>query len=176
MERWDLYNMDREKTGRTVARGKALERDEFHLVVHVCLFNNQGEMLIQQRSAGKSTWPNRWDITVGGSALSGETSRDAAARELMEELGIEYDFTNRRPNLTMQFDHGDQGFDDIYCIDFDAEPTTLHLQQDEVQAVKWASKEEILSAIRDGSFVSYHESLIGLLFALRGRWGSVTKE
>ena len=94
MERWDIYNIDRQKTGRTMIRGEKMARDDYHLVAHVCLFNERGEMLIQQRSANKSTWANRWDLTVGGSALSGETSRDAAQRELREELGVEYDFSD----------------------------------------------------------------------------------
>ena len=174
MERWDIYNIDRQKTGRTMIRGEKMARDDYHLVAHVCLFNERGEMLIQQRSANKSTWANRWDLTVGGSALSGETSRDAAQRELREELGVEYDFSDRRPNLTMQFDHGDRGFDDIYLIDFT--PEEFHLQEEEVQAVRWAGREEILAAIRDGSFAPYQEDLIGLLFALRGHWSSATEE
>jgi len=142
-------------------------------VAHVCLFNERGEMLIQQRSANKSTWANRWDLTVGGSALSGEASRDAAQRELREELDVEYDFSDCRPNLTMQFDHDDRGFDDIYLIDFT--PEQFCLQPEEVQAVRWASRDEILEAIRDGSFAPYHEDLIRLLFALRGRWSSATE-
>ena len=173
MERWDICNIDRQKTGRTMVRGEKMAKDDYHLVAHVCLFNEQGEMLIQQRSANKSTWANRWDLTVGGSALSGETSRDAAARELKEELGVEYDFSCCRPNLTMQFDHGDRGFDDIFLIDFT--PEQFCLQSEEVQAVRWASREEILCAIRDGSFAPYHEELISLLFALRGRWSSATE-
>lgn len=47
MEQWDIYTADREKTGRTWTRGKKLQDGDYHLVVHVCLFNASGEMLIQ---------------------------------------------------------------------------------------------------------------------------------
>lgn len=57
----------------------------YHLVVHVCVFNQKGEMLIQQRQPFKQGWPNLWDVTMGGSALAGETSQQAAMRELKEE-------------------------------------------------------------------------------------------
>lgn len=53
MELWDLYDINRNKIGKTIQRGELLSPGEYHLVVHVCLFNSQGEMLIQQRQPFK---------------------------------------------------------------------------------------------------------------------------
>ena len=101
MEYWDIYDIERNKTNKEVARGEQLNENEYHLVVHACIFNSKGDMLIQQRQSFKDGWPNMWDLTCGGSALKGETSRTAVARELYEELGIE--IKTVRPNLTINF-------------------------------------------------------------------------
>lgn len=84
MEIWDLYDKDRIKTGETMVRGNQFKENTYHLVVHVCIFNLEGKMLIQQRQPFKDGWPNMWDITVGGSAVSGDTSQLAADREVYE--------------------------------------------------------------------------------------------
>ena len=62
MELWDVYNSDRTKSGKTMVRGEKAEKDAYRLVVHACIFNTKGEMLIQQRQPFKSGWSNMWDI------------------------------------------------------------------------------------------------------------------
>lgn len=169
MELWDLYDHDRLPTGETHERGTPLPQGRYHMVVHVVIFNTKGEMLIQQRQPFKSGWPNLWDVTVGGSAIAGDTSRSAAQRETLEEIGLHIDLSIEQPKLTLPFDCG---FDDIYTLVMDVDLTTLHLQESEVQAVKWASEEEILAMLADGRFIPYHRAFIQLLFALRNSRGA----
>lgn len=168
MELWDLYDRDRIPTGETHERGKPLPEGRYHMVVHVVIFNARGEMLIQQRQPFKEGWPNLWDVTVGGSAIAGDTSRTAAEREALEELGLALDLSREQPRLTVPFD---VGFDDIYTLVMDVDLTQLHLQESEVQAVRWASEEEILAMLGDGRFIPYHRAFIQLLFALRDSRG-----
>lgn len=170
MEKWDLYDYHRNKIGKQIMRGDAMAVNELHLVVHVCIFNSNGEMLIQQRQPFKQGWSNLWDITCGGSAVAGDTSQQAAARELFEELGIHYDFENIRPQLTINFE---RGFDDYYLIEYDVDLSTLTLQSEEVQAVKWASQEEIFKLIEDGVFIPYYKGIINFLFEGRRQYGSI---
>ena len=169
MELWDLYTYDRQRTGHTMLRGGDQPEGLFRLVVHVCIFNGNGEMLLQQRQLFKKGWPNLWDITVGGSALSGEDSRTAARRELYEELGLRISFENLCLSLTVHFDGG---FDDIYLIEKDVGLSDIQLQPEEVQAVRWCSQQEILKMIEDGEFIPYHKRLIELLFAMRDQRGA----
>lgn len=82
MELWDLYDINRSKTNRTWVRGKELEPGDFHLVIHICVFNSNGEMLIQQRQSFKEGWPNLWDLTAGGSAITGDTSQILCAKRI----------------------------------------------------------------------------------------------
>lgn len=172
MEIWDLYTKDRIKTEETMVRGEKITKGFYRLVVHVCIFNSRGEMLIQQRQPFKSSWSNMWDITVGGSAISGDTSQSAAEREVYEEIGYKLSLDGIRPALTINFE---DGFDDMYLIKKDIEISDLYLQYEEVKAVKWASKEEILKMIDEEIFIPYHKSLIELLFFMKDTKGTHTR-
>ena len=163
MEKWDLYTLDRVKTNRVITRGDDIPKNLYHLVVHVCIFNAKNQMLIQQRQSFKEGWPNMWDLTVGGSAMIGENSRQAATREVAEELGLKIDFENIPPVITKYFS---EGFDDIYILEKEIDISNLILQYEEVQAVKWVSFEEILDMIRLKKFIPYDESFIQFLFHL----------
>ena len=118
MELWDLYDLDRNVTGKTHVRGEPIPDGYYRLVVHICIFNSEGKMLIQHRTPTKRAYPNVWDLSAGGAAILGDDSHTAASRELYEELGIRYDFTRVRPVLTTCFDNG---FNDVYCINLDVE-------------------------------------------------------
>ena len=47
---------------------------------------------------------------------------------------------------------------------------------EEVQAAKWADKEEIYSLIDSGAFISYYKSYIDMLFNYRTNRGNIVKE
>lgn len=151
-EYWDIYDENRIPTGKKHRRGDPMKPGEYHLDVHVCVFNSKGQLLIQQRQPFKRGWPNLWDLTVGGSALSGETSRMAAQREIREELGLEIDFTALRPHMTLHFE---EGFDDYYFVELDVKPEELSLQEEEVKQVRWVEKEEVLRMRDEGIMAPY---------------------
>ena len=164
MEVWDLYDKDRIKTGKTMYRGDAVPDGFYRMVVHIAIFNSDGRMLIQQRQPFKSGWSGMWDITVGGSAVAGENGSEAAHRELFEEIGIDIDFSDKRPNFTLHFNGG---FDDVYLVKHDVDISRVKLQQSEVASVKFATKEEIYSMIDNGEFIPYHKSMIDMMFFLK---------
>ena len=166
----DLYTVDRERTGMTAVRGEDLPEGKYRMVVHVCIFNDKGELLIQKRADGIVRWPGLWDVSVGGGASAGDDSRTAAQRETAEELGLQIDFSTRRPVLTINFS---DGFDDFYTVQCDVSIDDLHLQKEEVAAVKWASREEVEAMIDEGIFIPYQKDLLGYLFFARegrGTW------
>lgn len=160
-EKFDLYDVARQKTGKTIFRGEKLLENTFRLTVHVCIFNSSGKMLIQQRSATKRTNPNVWDITLGGCVQTGETTIQAAERELLEELGLSFDLSNVRPHLTLNFDGG---FDDYFLLTKDVSLSDISFKDHEVQAVKWATEKEILKLIKRKKFIQYHPFLIHTWF------------
>ena len=74
--------------------GEATEADVYakqlhHRIVHVMIFNDRGEMFLQQRSAKKNFCPGHWVTSAGGHVLKGESMMVGANRELKEELGID---------------------------------------------------------------------------------------
>ncbi len=162
-ELWDVYTKDREKTGALHRRGEKMQDGEYHLVVHICIFNSQNQLLIQQRQPFKKGWANMWDVTVGGSALQGESSVQAAEREVFEEIGLQLDLSGLRPDFTINFE---DGFDDYYVLEQEVDLKELHLQKEEVQAVRWASKEEVLKMQEEGTMVPYW--FLDRLFEVRG--------
>lgn len=168
MEILDVYDKDRIKTGEKVVRGSQLKENTYHMVVHVCIFNLEGKMLIQQRQPFKKGWSNMWDITVGGSAISGDCSQSAAEREVLEEIGYKINLKDKRPSLTINFE---EGFDDIYIVKQDINIDELKLQYEEVKQVMWADKNEIINMIDTGEFIPYYKSFIELLFDMKDCMG-----
>ena len=59
-----------------------------HAVVHLHVFNSQGELYLQKRPEWKDIQPGKWDTAVGGHIDYGETPEQALCREVREELGI----------------------------------------------------------------------------------------
>ena len=145
-------------------RGESVPPDRYRLAIHVCLFNHEGSLLIQQRQPFKRKWSGLWDLSVAGSALCGENSQKAAERETLEELGLKIDLTFCRPALTV---HWDKGFDDVFILTMDIDTKSLKLQEEEVESVRWSSLEEILMMIDSGIFIPYEKSFVELLFRLR---------
>ena len=96
--------------------------------------------------------------------MAGETSRQGAQREVLEELGLSLDFTGVRPVVTVNFDGG---FDDFYGIRRDVSLEELHLQKEEVSAVRWASLQEVLALLEGGQFLGYPAEFLRLLFQMQ---------
>jgi len=163
LEMIDVYDKNRKPLNRTVARGLKHQKGEYHLVIHVCVFNEYGEMLIQRRNPEKKLWPNLWDVSCSGVPIQGETSSDGASRELYEELGINYNFEENHPLLTAYFD---QGISDYYGINVQIDESKIKLKSDEVAEIKWVSLEQIKALQSKNRFVPYVNHFIEVLFQI----------
>ncbi len=161
MELWDIYNKDRQKTGKYHERGKEMNEGDYHLVVHVWIVNNQGQILIQKRQPWKIGCPNMWDCSAAGSAIKGDSSLLAALRETKEELGIDFDINKAKMLFTKTFS---RGFDDVWLVRQNFDIDDLSLQYEEVADAKWASKQQINEMIKAGEFIDY--SYIGKIFEM----------
>ncbi len=62
MEKWDLYNAKREKSGITVCRGEIIPKGLYHLSVSAWIVNQQGQYLLSQRHP-KKQYPLYWKCT-----------------------------------------------------------------------------------------------------------------
>ena len=166
-ERYDVYDLDRQRTGAVRPRGKKHPKDQCQLVVHVCLFNDRGEMLIQRRSLRKKGFPGRGDVSVGGGVLAGETAREAGEREVKEELGIDVKLTGPAA-VTMAFEGG---FDDFFLSHWNGELSDLTLQAEEVMDARWATREEMRQLLAEKKMAPFWPSFLELLFDLNQHMG-----
>ena len=172
MELVDLYDENRVPLGRVAERHAKKAPGEYRMVVHVCIFNGLGQMLIQQRSPEKTIWPELWDVSIGGGVDAGETSRQGAVREVGEELGDDLDLIGLRPAVTVNFEGG---FDDFFVVTRDLDLGDLRLQKEEVSDVRWATLEETLAMLENGQFIPYPPSFLRFLFEARGSFDFPTK-
>ena len=177
MEIWDIMNENGKITGKTAVRGRTILRHgEYHLVVHIWVMSSSGDFLIQRRSEKRRLMPGEWAST-GGSAISGESSLTAAARELQEELGI------CAPKGTLKFMgrlKRRNSFLDVWFIKCDADISRLRLQKSEVAEVKWVSPEELKTMIEERRYHNYGREYFKAVFEyaqkLRCEFGLEQKE
>ena len=59
-----------------------------HRAVHILIFNEAGEVYLQQRSRWKDRHPLKWDSSAAGHVGAAESYDETARRELKEELGV----------------------------------------------------------------------------------------
>ena len=88
MEYLETFSKNGKKTGKVEKRSIIHQRGFWHRVVHIWIYNNKGEILIQKRSLKKDVFPCKWDISAAGHIDVGESPIEAAIRETAEELGI----------------------------------------------------------------------------------------
>ncbi|MGN0678797.1 MAG: NUDIX domain-containing protein [Oscillospiraceae bacterium] len=145
MEFFDLYSANRQPLGRRVLRGEPIPNGEYHIVVQVMTINRKGEILLTQRVPQKTSG-GKWECS-GGCAISGETSRSAAVRELYEETGIRA----FESELFLEWSlTTDSMLRDFYILVKDAPLSSLHLQAAEVCAAKWVTYERLCEMVRLG--------------------------
>ena len=156
MEYWDIYDKDRNLTGRTMKRNYFTMKDgDYHLTVLGVICRPDGKFLITQRALDKH-WAAGWWEVSGGGVMAGETSEQAVIREVREETGLDvshaeggYQFSYHRESP------GDNYFVDIYkfILDFDENQVTPQLA--EMQGYMLADKTQIEEFAKQGIFLHY---------------------
>lgn len=161
MELWNVLDQYRHLTERIHERGQEMQVGDYHVVVHVWIVNDQGQFLIQKRQPWKKGWSGMWDCAAAGSAILGDSSEQAAVREVKEELGIELDLNSSEKLFTVKFSCG---FDDVWFVRQNVEIETLCLQEEEVADAKWVTPHEIEGMVANGEFIPYR--YLQLLFGM----------
>lgn len=134
MEYNDIYDIDRNLTGRVHVRGRRWKKGEYGLVVCVWVHDGRGNLLLTRRAPEK-TFPGTWENS-GGAAKAGETSLQAIVRELREETGIVADAGDFE--LLGSGRDGNTHYD-YYCLCAPVPIEDIVLLPGETDAAQWVS-------------------------------------
>ncbi len=147
-EYWDIYDVNRNLTGKTIKRGEAFAEGEYYVCCEIWIMNSKNQMLMTQRHPAKKAG-GLWEFS-GGGVLAGETTKQAAIREIKEELGVIIDESELE--LIEVFKNRNY-FMDIFVVRKDIDLKELTLQLDEVVDAKYLSSDEIANMIAEGKVV-----------------------
>ena len=122
---------------------EAHEKAVLHRAFSVFIFNDEGELMLQQRAAHKYHSPLLWTNTCCSHQRDGESNIEAGKRRLIEEMGFK---TNLKEIFSFvykaQFDNGltEHELDHVMIGNFNGTPK---INPDEVASYKWMTLEEV---------------------------------
>jgi 8-oxo-dGTP pyrophosphatase MutT (NUDIX family) len=149
MEWNDIYDENRNLTGRVHKRGTPWKNGEYGLVVCVWVHDGHGKLLLTRRAKGKS-FAGTWESS-GGAAKAGEDSLSAVVRELYEETGIradkdEFEFLGSDRDRNNYFDH--------YCLKNATPLEQIVLLPGETDGAKWVTFRQVHQMIANKQICS----------------------
>ena len=151
MEYWDLYDNNRHFTGETMRRGDVRPEGRYHTIIGVwTIHDTEHRILITKRAPNKKICPNTWENT-GGSVLSGENSRDGAAREVREETGMPCQPEDLIPITSIRIP---SAFVDCFIYHTNIPTDGIILQPGETVDWRWVTLEDINALIKSGEFAA----------------------
>ena len=150
----EVYSPEGTKTGQKKSKSEIHRKGLFHSTVHVWIFTEEGNILIQKRSKKKELNPGVWDVSVAGHIKFNENIKKAAKRETLEETGINintedllkigvYRSINIHPTAI------DKEFFHTYLLKIDKNSINLDFKNNEVDDLKFISIEEMESLIKE---------------------------
>lgn len=157
-----LVNQAGRRTG-TAEKMKAHIEGWLHRAFSVFIFNDKGEMLLQQRAKTKYHFGGLWTNACCSHPRPGEKVLQAAKRRLQEELGfkaplmlidsIQYSFYDPVSGLT------EKEFD--YLI-FGKYAGAINMHPDEVMAVQWMKYDDLYQQIKrhPGKFTPWFKLIL----------------
>ena len=158
MEYWDIYDKNKNLTGKRMARNDFnLADDEYHLSVLGIIKRIDGKYLVTKRKMDKRWAPGWWEVP-GGGVQAGESSREAVNREVFEETGIDvsscgnsfcFDYHRENPG------EGDNYFVDVYRFELDFKDEDVKVQIEEADEYRLVTLEEIEAIAAEGKFLHY---------------------
>ena len=149
MEYRDLYDKERNLTGKVIKKDDLVPSGYYYITVMVFIENLKGEILLQKRSKEKGgVW-----ATTGGHPKAGQSSLEGMQAEIKEELGIDVSLNDLVLFKTIKTE---DDFLDLYYLKKDINLNDIKIQAEEVQVANWFTIEEIEEMIKTGEFFKWH--------------------
>lgn len=120
-----------------------------HRAFSVFLFNDEGEVLVQQRNKNKKTWGGIWSNSCCGHVSPGEKYEAAVERRASQELGAKIQNLEKVANYRYRFER-DGIVENEICPVFRATISgELSPDPEEVEAWKWLGWKEWLEILKN---------------------------
>ena len=157
MEFWDIYDINKNRTGRTMRRNDwTMAPGDYYLSVLGVVRTPDGRFLITRRAMDKQWAPGWWEIP-GGGVKAGESSFQAVCREVLEETGIDVSHAAGGYRFCYHREQPGQNYIvDIYRFDMDISQKDIKLQKSEDIDGKLATLDEIKKIAEEGLFLHYN--------------------
>jgi isopentenyl-diphosphate delta-isomerase len=133
----------------TMEKIEAHEKAALHRAFSVFIFNDRGELMLQQRAAHKYHSPLLWTNTCCSHQRQGESNIEAGKRRLREEMGFEVDLDEKFHFVyKAEFDNGltEHELDHVMVGYYNGEPT---INPEEVASWKWINMEVLQQDMQD---------------------------
>lgn len=128
-----------------------------HRAFSIFLFNPRGDLLIQQRSQHKRTWPLVWSNSCCGHPAYGEGWESAVSRRLQAELGIKAQNIEKIANYQYKFVRGGVMENEVCPIFVGVSKENPHPNKEEVENYDWLSWLEFLKIKNTSEKEQYSE-------------------
>lgn len=134
-----------------------------HPVVHLHVLNSTKNLLLQKRPVTKQIQPGKWDTAVGGHISAGETLEKALEKEAFEEIGLK-GFSAKLQKVYRWESEVEAELVYLFTT-FDFK--NVKVQSDEVEEIRFWTKNQIEKQIGQGVFTPNFEYEFGLLKVMK---------
>lgn len=125
-----------------------LTDDDCWRSIAIWIEDDNGNVLLQQRSLTKSTSPGKWSCAVEGTVEYGSTYDETAIRELTEEIGVQ-DMQLQRTKLAYyKADLGSRQAQG-YKLVLNWAINKFTIQESEVKQLAWRSRNEVIAEFKN---------------------------
>jgi isopentenyldiphosphate isomerase len=173
----DIIDNFGKSTGESIEKDEAHRLGKWHNTAHIWIYNSNGEILFQKRAYTKNTFPGLWDISVAGHISAGETVEDGACREVLEEVGLKVNINELEKVFVFKesyrhddLDWNNNEFHHVFLYKYKGDITSLVLQKEEVDSVKFIHFSTLLEEFKKDYFcndfvgdIEYYKKIISLV-------------
>ncbi|GAB4505549.1 MAG: NUDIX domain-containing protein [Anaerolineales bacterium] len=155
----DIVN-DNDEVIAQAMRSSVHEGGFLHRGVHAFLFDRQGRLLVQKRSARRAQYPSVWDCSVSEHVKASESYHRAIQRGMLEELGVAGVEVRPLVRFRMEYGHNDHEISTLF--EGAVDPVMVTFDTGEIAQVEYHSLAELRAFLENGErpFSHWFEQLL----------------
>ncbi|MBU0472223.1 MAG: NUDIX domain-containing protein [Nanoarchaeota archaeon] len=128
---------------RIVSRKNIINNNLKHKAALIIVINSKNQIYVNQRKKTKKVFPLKWAVGAGGAVRTGEEYKEAAHRELKEELCFD-----SKLNFLFNFDYESEIVNykaKVYLTNYDG---VIKLNKNEFEQGTWIDMDKLKEMIR----------------------------